>query len=113
MEQRKGDDFIMVSKSLKPTMQDNVGEFFAWYARWIDKKARHRVRFYKLIAAAHRLGIGGLVTLGVTKMALWLKYCRTQDINRILDPAITDGQMRQIRKFNSTSLDEKARKMKN
>jgi len=99
MENRKGDDFIKVSKTLKVTMLDNVGKDFAWCAKWIDLRARHRPKFYKLIAAANHMGISGLVSLGVTKIATLLKYCRTEDIDRVLDPHITDGQLRQLRKF--------------
>eukprot|EP00472_Partenskyella_glossopodia_P009452 CAMPEP_0197517108 /NCGR_PEP_ID=MMETSP1318-20131121/2077_1 /TAXON_ID=552666 /ORGANISM="Partenskyella glossopodia, Strain RCC365" /LENGTH=93 /DNA_ID=CAMNT_0043066401 /DNA_START=540 /DNA_END=819 /DNA_ORIENTATION=+ len=86
-------------------MKDNCGENYQWCANWIDKISKNRKKFYNLISVANRIGVQGIVDLGVTKVASWIKYASTDDIDRVLDPAITDGEILPMRDFSIPEVD--------
>jgi len=66
-------------------------------AKWIDEVSKHRANFYDLLLATVRLDIKGLQCVGVAKIASLLKYCKAEDLDRVLDPAITDGKLLPLR----------------
>ena len=64
---------------------------------WIVNAAKNRSQFYKLLKISNLFGISSLLLLGLMYLASLLKFCPPGDIDRVLDPAITDGKLRPMR----------------
>jgi len=79
----------------KPSSVVHVGN--EEVAKWIDEVSKHRADFYDLLLATVHLDIKGLQAAGVAKIASLLKYCKAEDLDRVLDPAITDGKLLPLR----------------
>mmetsp|Transcript_1328 Transcript_1328/g.1661 ORF Transcript_1328/g.1661 Transcript_1328/m.1661 type:complete len:212 (+) Transcript_1328:27-662(+) len=95
----KGEDMKELTWPIKyKTMKEICGEGNEKFAEFIDEVAKHRKNFSDLLLATVRLQIKGLQSLGVGKIACLLKWCKSEDLDRILDPAITDGKLLPMRK---------------
>ncbi|GAB5371048.1 hypothetical protein AAMO2058_001545700 [Amorphochlora amoebiformis] len=98
MENREGKDMEEMKWPIKhKDMVNNVGKGNEWCAKFIDEEAKHRKNFYDMLLATVRLDIKGLQNLGVGKIASLLKFCDASDLDRVLDPAITDGKLLPLR----------------
>ncbi|GAB5356690.1 hypothetical protein AAMO2058_000311300 [Amorphochlora amoebiformis] len=98
MENRKGVDMEEMKWPIKhKDMKDNVGKGNEWCAEFIDEEAKNRKNFYDMLLATVRLDIKGLQNLGVGKIASLLKFCDASDLDRVLDPAISDGKLLPLR----------------
>lgn len=101
MRVRKGNKKLLTRAGIRfKTLEENVIEQDLWCAKWINQVAKNRKNLYTLLTAADALGIVALQKLCVTKLALMLKYAKTDDIDRVLDPAITDGKLLPMREFD-------------
>eukprot|EP00471_Norrisiella_sphaerica_P001855 CAMPEP_0184478462 /NCGR_PEP_ID=MMETSP0113_2-20130426/487_1 /TAXON_ID=91329 /ORGANISM="Norrisiella sphaerica, Strain BC52" /LENGTH=163 /DNA_ID=CAMNT_0026856267 /DNA_START=143 /DNA_END=634 /DNA_ORIENTATION=+ len=81
-----------ISHPLKTSsMKDIVTD--KWDARWIDDIGDHRMDLYLLGKAAEIMGIESLADLVCAKIASLIKGCRNDDIRRILDARIEDGNI--------------------
>lgn len=78
-----------------------------WAMGWIVKEAKHRVKFYKLLFAADKFSLKGLLSLGCAYLACLLKFCKQEDVDRVLDPAITDGRLLAMRSEQALKLEIK------
>lgn len=105
LRKRDGDDIRAYPMSITEDMKENClghsDRNNAWCAEFINKASKNRKVFFDMIEGAEFLDIKGLVILGVTKLAHLLKYCRTEDIDRVLDPNIMDGKLLPMRDFEA------------
>ena len=109
MEVHKGVDMKAIETPIKhKTMAEICGSERKWEAQWIDKISKHRRNFYEILHAANYLDIPGIISLGVCRLASWLKYCPNEDVDRVLDPDITDGKLLPMRDFGTWSADSVA-----
>ena len=83
-----------------------------WAMRWIVIEAKNRKNFYKLLSAANHFDIMGLLGLGLMYIASLLKFCPVDDIDRVLDPAITDGSLKPMRPEAELMLDRERKSVK-
>uniref|UniRef100_A0A7S2TUB1 SKP1 component POZ domain-containing protein n=1 Tax=Lotharella oceanica TaxID=641309 RepID=A0A7S2TUB1_9EUKA len=98
MKMRKGIDMEELKWPIKhKTMVEILGKGNEDIAKWVDEVAKHRANFYDLLLATVRLDIKGLQCAGVAKIASLLKYCKAEDLDRVLDPAIQDGKLLPLR----------------
>lgn len=68
-----------------------------WAMKWIVQEAKNRKVFYKLLTEADKIRLDGLADLGYAYLASLLKFCKRGDIDRVLDPAIKDGTLLEMR----------------
>lgn len=98
MNMRKGKDMPEIKWPIQhKTMTDICGKGNEECAEFIDRVALHRRNFQELLLATVRLSIKGLQSLGVAKLACLLKWCKAEDLDRVLDPNITDGKLLPLR----------------
>mmetsp|Transcript_27740 Transcript_27740/g.38587 ORF Transcript_27740/g.38587 Transcript_27740/m.38587 type:complete len:219 (+) Transcript_27740:214-870(+) len=98
MNLRKGIDMEELKWPIQhKTMKEICGRGNEESAEFIDRVAKHRRNFQDLLLATVRLQIKGLQSLGVAKIACLLKWCKSEDLDRVLDPNITDGKLLPLR----------------
>ncbi|GAB5362462.1 hypothetical protein AAMO2058_000799000 [Amorphochlora amoebiformis] len=94
-------------ESLRMVWNRVLGEDKRWHAEFMWKVARSRKDLILLTQASNQYGINGLLTLCLTMYATLLKFCKQDDIDRILDPNITEGKLLPMRKNIKKSNGEK------
>jgi len=112
MQIAKGEDMKELTWPIQhKTMKEICGKGNEEFAEFIDEVAKHRKNFSHLLLATVRLQIKGLQSLGVAKIAVLLKWCKSEDLDRVLDPAITDGNLLPMRQsiLEERKLEEKKR----
>jgi len=115
MKMQKGRDMPKIKWPIQhKTMKEICGKGNEDCANFIDRVALHRKNFYDFLLATVHLQIDGLQSLGVAKIACLLKWCKADDLDRVLDPAITDGKLLPLRKeiIKKRKDDEEAQKKK-
>mmetsp|Transcript_26705 Transcript_26705/g.42938 ORF Transcript_26705/g.42938 Transcript_26705/m.42938 type:complete len:219 (+) Transcript_26705:145-801(+) len=80
-------------KELKEIWVKICGPGHGWHADFMWNIAKNRIELAKLTKAADQYEIKGLLLLCVSIYATFLKFCPLDDIDRILDPKITDGNL--------------------
>ena len=113
MNIRKGNDMQPIKIPIKfPEMKKVCHIDDADCAVFIERVSKNRSEFYKLQAGAYKLDIRGLINLSCAQLAVFLKFCKEEDIDRVLDPAITDGNLLPMRKhlIKSTSKTDEKKK---
>eukprot|EP00470_Lotharella_oceanica_P006341 CAMPEP_0170178388 /NCGR_PEP_ID=MMETSP0040_2-20121228/11847_1 /TAXON_ID=641309 /ORGANISM="Lotharella oceanica, Strain CCMP622" /LENGTH=219 /DNA_ID=CAMNT_0010421423 /DNA_START=26 /DNA_END=685 /DNA_ORIENTATION=- len=85
------------AEDLKPAWTKICGAGNEWYANFMWEIAKNRRKLMMLTKAADQYAIRGLLNLCIAMYATFLKLCHYEDLDRILDPNITDGKLLPLR----------------